>query len=261
MKSNYEYSTSGLRITAALISLTISVMFLLAMSYLFRSPDSIMGEVLFDRQTTSFPYPFTIQNSMWVMFFIGCGELIVRFRESALQMAEVYKGYLPEDDSTMLRAEDLGHIYKNVRAVEGKRVFFLQRLIGRCILQFQSSRKVDQANSLLNSSLELFQHELDMHYSMLRYLVWFIPTLGFIGTVVGIAFALNYAAGMDPQDPTLLAGISKQLGVAFYTTLLALVQSAFLVFGLHVAQDRDELSLNRSGQYALDNLINRLYEK
>ena len=100
-----------------------------------------------------------------------------------------------------------------------------------------------------------------MHYSMLRYLVWFIPTLGFIGTVIGIAFTLNYAATMDSQDPTLLAGISKQLGVAFYTTLLALIQSAFLVFVQHVAQDRDEMSLNRSGQYTLDNLINRLYEK
>ena len=261
MRSKYENSTSNLRITAALISLTVAVLFLLAMSYLLSNPDSLAGEILLDRHTTSFPYPFTIQNAMWVMFFIGCGELIVRFRESTLQMAEVYKGYLPEDDATMLRADDLGPIYKKVRPVEGHRVFFLQRLISRCILQFQSSRKVDQANSLLNSSLELFQHELDMHYSMLRYLVWFIPTLGFIGTVVGIAFTLDYAAGMDPQDPTLLANISRQLGVAFYTTLLALLQSAFLVFLQHVAQDRDEMSLNRSGQYALDNLINRLYEK
>jgi len=261
MTNTNQTSTSSLRLTAALISVTVSAVCLLAASYLFRDPGSLAGEILLDRHTTAFPYPFTIQNAMWVMFFIGCGELWVRFRESAQQMAEVGKHYLPEDESAMLRSQDLGPIYKNVRA-DGKKPSFLQRLIGRCILQFQSSRSVDQANSLLNSSLELLQHELDMHYSMLRYLVWFIPTLGFIGTVVGIAFALNYAAGVaDPQDPTLLAEISKRLGVAFYTTLLALVQSAILVFGLHVAQDRDELSLNRSGQYCLDNLINRLYEK
>ena len=83
----------------------------------------------------------------------------------------------------------------------------------RCILQFQGSHSVNQANSLLNSSLELFQHELELKYAMLRYLVWLIPTLGFIGTVVGIAFALDYAANIeDPQDPTLLAEITGSAG-------------------------------------------------
>ena len=146
--------------------------------------------------------------------------------------------------------------------MEGERIFFLQRLITRCILQFQGSRSVDQANSLLNSSLELFQHELELKYNMLRYLMWLIPTLGFIGTIMGIADALDYAAGIDdPQDPTLMKEITKRLGVAFYTTLLALLQSAVLVFALHIAQGREEMALNQSGQYCLDNLINRLYEK
>lgn len=261
MSSSNE-SASGLRLMVALISLTISLLVILVMSYLFGNPESIAGEILLDRHTESFPYPFTIQNSMWVMFFVGCGELWVRFAESSKQLGELRKQYLPEDESSMLRAQDLGAIYQRIRASDGGRKFYLQRLITRCVLQFQASHSVDQANSLFNSSLELFQHELDLRYSMLRYLVWLIPTLGFIGTVVGIAFALNYAAGVEnPQDPTLLAEISSRLGVAFYTTLLALIQSAVLMFGLHIAQDRDEMSLNLSGQYCLDNLINRLYEK
>ena len=97
---------------------------------------------------------------------------------------------------------------------------------------------------------------------MLRYLVWLIPTLGFIGTVVGIALALDYAgSNEDPQNPDLLAEITGRLGVAFYTTLLALIQSALLVFALHIVQQKEEMALNLSGQYCLDNLINRLYEK
>ena len=169
--------------------------------------------------------------------------------------------YLPEDDEVMLRTQDLGAFFQRVRPLAEERVFFLQRLIMRCILQFQGSRSVDQANSLLNSSLELFQHELDLKYAMLRYLVWVIPTLGFIGTIVGIAFSLDYAANVeDPQDPTLLAEITGRLGVAFYTTLLALLQSVLLVFALHIAQSREEMALNQAGQYCLDNLINRLYE-
>ena len=244
------------------ISLLGGVIFIAIMSLVFRHPDSAVGAFLLDRHTASFLYPFTIQNVMWLMFWVGCGELWVRFNQARLELQQIAKRYLPEEDEVVLRAQDLGDLYQKVRPLAEERVFFLQRLIMRCILQFQGSRSVDQANSLLNSSLELFQHELELKYAMLRYLVWLIPTLGFIGTVVGIAFALDYAANIqDPRDPTLLAEITGRLSVAFYTTLLALLQSVLLVFTLHIAESREEMALNLSGQYCLDHLINRLYEK
>ena len=64
---------------------------------------------------------------------------------------------------------------------------------------------------------------------MVRYVVWAIPTLGFIGTVLGISLALAFAGAVDLQDPNLLAELTKRLAVAFDTTLLALVMSAVLV--------------------------------
>ncbi len=82
---------------------------------------------------------------------------------------------------------------------------------------------------LLTSSLELFLHEIDLRYSLVRYIIWVIPALGFIGTVIGISLALAYAGAVDLQDPNLLAELTKQLAVAFDTTLLALVLSAVLV--------------------------------
>ena len=250
------------RLIASGVSLVIGVILIAVLSIIFDNPDSQVGAFLLDRHTENFPYPFTIQNIMWLMFCLSCGELWGRFNQSSLELAQISKRYLPEDDSIMLRAQDLGDLYQKMRPMDRERTFFLQRLITRCILQFQGSRSVNQTNSLLNSSLELFQHELELKYTMLRYLVWLIPTMGFIGTVVGIAFALDYAASIEnPQDPTLLAKITGRLGVAFYTTLLALIQSALLVFALHIAQGREEMALNQSGQYCLDNLINRLYEK
>jgi len=255
-------SAAQTRVIVAVVSLLTGVLFIALLSYLCRDPGSRIGAFMLDRHTSSFLYPFTIQNVMWLMFFIGCGELWIRFREATKELAQVSLSYLPEDEASMLRAQDLGPIYNKVKGVPEERQFFLQRLILRCILQFQASRSVDQSNSLFNSSLELFQHEMELKYNMLRYVVWLIPTLGFIGTVVGIAFALDFAAGVeDPQDPALLGEIAGRLGVAFYTTLLALLQSAILMFALHIAQGREEMSLNRCGQYCLDNLINRLYEK
>ena len=260
--SQDQIAETNQRLIALGVSLVIGIVFIAVLSIVFDDPHSQAGALLLDRHTENFPYPFTIQNIMWLMFFISCGELWGRFNRSNLELEQISQHYLPEEDSVMLRAQDLGPLYQRMRPRDGERTFFLQRLTVRCILQFQGSRSVNQANSLLNSSLELFQHELDLKYNMLRYLVWLIPTLGFIGTVVGIAFALDYAASIEnPQDPTLLAEITGRLGVAFYTTLLALVQSALLVFSLHIAQGREEMALNQSGQYCLDNLINRLYEK
>ena len=249
------------RLIALGISTVIGVIAIALMSITFHGQDSLTGAFLLDRHTKNFPYPFTIQNMMWIMFFIGCGELWGRFNQSNLELAQLSKRYLPEDETTMLRAQDLGSLYNRMRSADGERTFFLQRLTIRCILQFQGSRSVSQTNSLLNSSLELFQHELELKYTMLRYLVWLIPTLGFIGTVVGIALALDHAGSNDPTAPELLGEITGRLGVAFYTTLLALIQSALLVFALHIVQQKEEMALNQSGQYCLDNLINRLYEK
>ena len=216
---------------------------------------------LLDRDRST--YPLTVQNLTWLVFGLGLGELIVRARDARAERAELRKCYLPEDETTLLQAPELRRIYALARASSQPdspaHDRFLPRLIHRVVTQFQTTRSVDQANALLNSSLELFLHEIDLRYSMVRYVIWVIPALGFIGTVMGISLALAYAGAADLQDPSLLAGLTKQLAVAFDTTLLALVLSAVLVLVQHLVQAYEERSLNQAGQYCLDNLINRLY--
>ena len=56
-----------------------------------------------------------------------------------------------------------------------------------------------------------------------------------------------------------LGQIALALGVSFYTTLVALVDSAILVLLLQLVQAREELAVNAAGRYLLVNLINRLY--
>lgn len=231
----------------------------------------MVGDLLLDRNVEvntggAWPYPFTIQNLMWIMFFFGLGEIYIRLTEGKAEADQCNKGFLPEDEETMLQSKDLGAIYARIRGAATNQTHYLQRMMARSIMQFQASGSVDQANSLHNSSVDMFHHEIDLKYNMLRYLVWLIPTLGFIGTVVGIALALG-VAGDVPDIATQpeavrpwVQSLTASLGVAFYTTLLALIQSAILVFLLHIAQGREELALNRAAQYCLDNLINRLYE-
>jgi biopolymer transport protein ExbB/TolQ len=219
--------------------------------------------ILIDRDQVT--YPFTVQNLMWIVFAVGLGELIVRARDAAAERTQLGLGYLPEDETTLLQSLELRRIYGAAREANQpgspSKGRFLPRLIQRTVTQFQTTKSIDQANALLNSSLELYLHEIDLRYSMIRYVVWAIPTLGFIGTVVGISLALAFAGSVDLQDPSLLAELTKRLAVAFNTTLLALVMSAILVLLQHIIQAYEERALNQAGQYCLDNLINRLYEE
>ena len=252
-----------LRVGAAVGGIVFCILFVTVLGVVLDAQTTI-GSVLLDRASSI--YPFTIQNLMWLLFFVGIGDVLVRFVRGGKELRQVRLQLLPEEEDIMLRARDLGDIYAKVRPSPLVETGFLQRMISRIILQFQASHSIDQANALLNSSLELFQHEIDLKYNMIRYLVWLIPTLGFIGTVIGIALALGKAGDMPNVQNVDLVGdwlksLTDRLALAFNTTLVALLLSAVLVFLMHIAQGREETALNRSGQYCLDNLINRLYEK
>jgi biopolymer transport protein ExbB/TolQ len=223
-------------------------------------PDTL-AVLLIDRDRET--YPLTVQNVMWVVFAIGLAELMVRLRDTISERGQLAQSWLPEDETTILQGPELRRVYAATRPATdpaaARRNRFLPRLIQRVVTQFQTNRSIEQANAILNSSMDLFMHEIDLRYSMVRYVVWVIPTLGFIGTVIGISLALAFAGQADLQDPLLLAELTKRLAVAFNTTLLALVMSAILVLIQHLVQAFEEQALNAAGQYCLDNLINRLY--
>jgi hypothetical protein len=246
------------RLLTFTVSITAAV---LVIALLARTLPPGAASVLLDVNRGS--WPFTVQNVLWIAFFIGLGELSIRWRAGRIEESQFDRGYLPTDDHTVLRpGEDMTPIYQKVRSSRYRRVCFVPRLIERCVLNFNLSQSVDQTNALLNSSLELFLHELDLRYNIIRYITWLIPSLGFIGTVVGIMLALNYAGDRaNVESPEMLYEVTQRLGVAFSTTLLALVMAAILVFLQNLVQGREENTLNRAGQYCLDHLINRLYSR
>ena len=215
-----------------------------------------LQEILLDADASF--WPFTVQNVMWVSLFFGFGELFLRWSAATDEESQLRRGYLPTQGET-LNDEILFRIKDGIGKRKFGRAAFLPRMIMRTIDQFSISRKEDQAISVLNSSLELYMHEIDLRYSMLRYLTWLIPSLGFIGTVMGIMFALQYAgvpANAEAED--FLYQVTSRLGVAFTTTLVALVMSAVLVLLQSLVQAKEERALNEAGQYCLDHLILRL---
>ena len=241
------------RVFVYLVALVAAIVFI---GILLVTMPPAMKEILLDANASY--WPFTIQNFMWLALFFGFGELFLRWSSAVDEENQLKRKYLPTDDRK-LDDETIDKIRTGIANRRFGKEAFLPRMIQRTLDQFKVSKKSDQAISVLNSSLELYMHEIDLRYSMLRYLTWLIPSLGFIGTVMGIMFALQYAGNAEAaESANFLYEVTERLGVAFTTTLLALIMSAVLVLIQSIIQSKEERALNEAGQYCLDNLILKL---
>jgi hypothetical protein len=104
---------------------------------------------------------------------------------------------------------------------------------------------------LCESEMERQESEL----SIIRYIAWAIPSVGFIGTVRGIGSALAQANRAVEGDIT---GVTQNLGVAFNSTFIALVISIVLMFFIHQLQLAQERLVLDTESYCNDNLIARM---
>lgn len=76
-------------------------------------------------------------------------------------------------------------------------------------------------------------------YGLVRFIVWAIPIMGFLGTVIGITVAI---ANLSPTQLENISGVVAGLGTAFDTTATALGLSMVLMF-VQFLVDRSEQSL------------------
>ncbi|MDJ0622314.1 MAG: MotA/TolQ/ExbB proton channel family protein [Desulfocapsaceae bacterium] len=99
--------------------------------------------------------------------------------------------------------------------------------------RYAGTGNVQNLSDAIESSVESLAVRQDAENSMIRYLIWAIPSIGFIGTVRGIGEALALADQALAGDIT---GMTNSLGVAFNSTLVALLISIFLMFLFHQLQ-------------------------
>ncbi|MFW2368364.1 MAG: MotA/TolQ/ExbB proton channel family protein [Desulforhopalus sp.] len=109
----------------------------------------------------------------------------------------------------------------------------LIRTLRSALWRYAGTRNVQNLSDAIESSVEALAVQQEAENSMIRYLIWAIPSIGFIGTVRGIGDALSLADQALAGD---IAGMTNSLGVAFNSTLVALLISIFLMFLFHQLQ-------------------------
>jgi len=219
--------------------------------------------LLLDHQAVgagSFPYPLTIQNLLWLLFAVGVGDVVHRRACAWWEARMVRASILPTDGDTVLVPESLREVLEHNETAARFGRAFVNDLVDRCVQHFQVNRSGEEARQVLGSLVDLQLHRTDLRYSLLRYLAWVIPTVGFIGTVVGLSGALVALQGQLGDDGFDAMGpVVESLGLAFDTTIVALCLSAVLVALMQAARKREELAVNASAEHCLRNLVGRLY--
>jgi biopolymer transport protein ExbB/TolQ len=109
----------------------------------------------------------------------------------------------------------------------------LVQTLRAALWRYAGTRNVQNLSDAIESRIEALALRQDAENSMIRYLIWAIPSIGFIGTVRGIGQALSLADKALAGD---IAGMTNSLGVAFNSTLVALLISLFLMFIFHQLQ-------------------------
>ena len=121
--------------------------------------------------------------------------------------------------------------------------------------RYVATQDVQNTSDAIVTGVEALAARIESGNSMIRYLIWAIPSIGFIGTVRGIGQALSQAGQALAGD---ISGMTNSLGVAFNSTLVALIISILLMFLLHELQHLQDKLVVDTQAYCEEFLLNRI---
>ena len=163
---------------------------------------------------------------------------------------------IPIAEGMRILPEDTREFARQVQALpEEDQRMVLPRALLNALRRFSSTRNIQDVASSTRTIFETEAERLESELSMIRYISWAIPSIGFIGTVRGIGEALAQADKAVQGD---IAGVTQSLGVAFNSTFIALLISIFLMFLVYQLQLLQERMVYDSEIYLDDKLIRHM---
>jgi biopolymer transport protein ExbB/TolQ len=185
---------------------------------------------------------------LWGLAIIAQKALTLRREQSLFGRELVALGegmrILPEDVA--------GHARTLQSLPEPEKSALLPRALLAALHRFGATGSISDASASAHNICEGEADRLDSELSLLRYVAWAIPAIGFIGTVRGIGDALAQAHRAMQGD---LSGVTAGLGTAFNSTLIALLLSLILMFLLHHLQSEQERLVRDAESYLDERLL------
>jgi len=133
----------------------------------------------------------------------------------------------------------------------------LVQITSSSLRRYAITGSIQNASEAIEPGLESMAIRNDADLSVLKYITWAIPSIGFLGTVRGIGQAMGQAEIAVAGD---IGPMTSSLGVAFNSTFVALMISIILVMLLSFLQRTQDDQLVRVQEYCERYLIRRISE-
>lgn len=132
------------------------------------------------------------------------------------------------------------------------------RTMRRALKRFGETSDVQDAATAVHDYCESEAARLDSELALIRFCVWAIPAIGFVGTVRGIGNAL---AGAQLALRGDTSAVTSGLGVSFNSTFVALILSIVIMYVIHELQLRQERLVLDTEQHVDDAVVSNLQSR
>jgi biopolymer transport protein ExbB/TolQ len=193
-----------------------------------------------------------IQSFTYLAFFWAWFEVKEKLRVIARERLAFKLNLIPSNDKHVFMPQDINNLKFKLIEFERKEKYILSDLLKKACTKFRTSGSLSELIDIVSIQIEVSQEKAEGDQSVIRYLTWVIPSIGFVGTVIGISQALIVANSGDMEKITSL------LGVAFDTTLVALVLSIIIMWFVHQLQEETDRFHSDLKEFVIDNLINKI---
>lgn len=203
--------------------------------------------------------------AMVALFVLAVVILFVKWRKLSFQRKAFKIELIPVGNNFALTSDTALDVIKTLNeSVDDPKRFVLFNRIERALLNLKNVGNLSDVSEMLRSQAENDESHMDSSYGLLSGIIWVIPILGFIGTVVGLSGAIGGFGAVLNTDASVsslrdsLAPVTSNLGIAFDTTFVALVLAMIIQMLMTFLRKQEELFLDACRDYAHVNVISRL---
>jgi len=188
---------------------------------------------------------------LWALAIIGMKTI-----QTARERSMLERQLIQLSDGLSILPEDSRNLARPVQALpEKEKGFLLPRTLLAGLHRFQTTRNIQDVSTTVKDTCENEAERMETELTIVRYITWAVPSIGFLGTVRGIGTALGQANLAVSGNIT---PVTSSLGVAFNSTFVALVVSIFLMFLLHQLQLLQDRLVLDCQHYCDENLVRHL---
>lgn len=191
--------------------------------------------------------------------------LFVKWRKLAFQRRAFAIELIPAGTSFALTPETAQEALKRLNEqVDDPKRFVLFNRIERALLNLRNVGNLSDVSEMLRAQAENDESQMEASYGLLAGIIWVIPILGFIGTVIGLSGAIGgFGAVLNAEASVAslkesLTPVTSNLSIAFDTTFLALLLAMVVQMLQTLLRKQEDRFLDDCRDYVHVTIISRL---